>query len=135
MGRPLGKGRLDGRVRYGKSAAGADALQNLAEVRTRVMVVRASGCGFFPRRSLRSLPWRSWVEQLKVLGMGKLCESFNLKRAVEPTQRRQGAETQGFRLVVGAITHWVSYANLFFPGHLPVPYAFASWRLGVNCRF
>jgi len=81
------------------------------------------------------LPWRSWVEQLKVLGMGKLCESFNLKRAVEPTQRRQGAETQGFRLVVGAITHWVSYANLFFPGHLPVPYAFASWRLGVNCRF
>ena len=57
-----------------------------------------------------------------------------LKNAVEPTQRRKGAETQGFRLVVGAITHWVSYANLFFPGHLPVPGAFASGRLGVNCR-
>jgi len=57
MGRPLGKGRLDGRVRYGKSAAGADALQNLAEVRTRVMVVRASWCGLFPLRSLRSLLW------------------------------------------------------------------------------
>ena len=42
MGRPLGKGRLDGRVRYGKSAAGADALQNLAEVRTRVLVAIAS---------------------------------------------------------------------------------------------
>ena len=65
MGRPLGKGRLDGRVRYGKSAAGADALQNLAEVRTRVMIAIASWCGFFPFRSLRSLPWRRWVEELK----------------------------------------------------------------------
>ena len=39
--------------------------------------------------------------------VAKLYESFNLKKAVEPTQRRKGAETQGFRLV-GAITHWVS---------------------------
>ena len=66
--------------------------------------------------------------------VAKLYESFNLKKAVEPTQRRKGAETQGFRLV-GAITHWVSYANLFFPGQFPVPCAFASGRLGVNCRF
>ena len=59
---------------------------------------------------------------------------FILKEAVEPTQRRKGAETQGYRLL-GAITHWVSYADVFFPGHLPVPCAFASWRLCVNCRF
>jgi hypothetical protein len=65
--------------------------------------------------------------------VAKLYESFNLKKAVEPTQRRKGAETQGFRLV-GAITPWVSYVTLVFPGHLPVPCAFASGRLGVNCR-
>ena len=38
----LAKGPLDGRVRYGKSAAGADALQNLAEIRTRVLIAIAS---------------------------------------------------------------------------------------------
>ena len=43
-----------------------------------------------------------------------------LKKAVEPTHCK-GAETQGFRLL-GAITHWVSYVNLFFPSHLPVPW-------------
>ena len=37
----LAKGALDGRVRYGESAAGADALQNLAEGRTRVLVAIA----------------------------------------------------------------------------------------------
>ena len=37
----LAKGALDGRVRYGESAAGADALQNLAEGRTRVVVAIA----------------------------------------------------------------------------------------------
>ena len=30
------------------------------------------------------------------------------------TQRRKGAETQGFRLL-GTITRWVSHVNLFFP--------------------
>ena len=38
----MAKGLLDGRVRYGKSAAGVDALQNLAEARRRVMVAIAS---------------------------------------------------------------------------------------------
>jgi len=49
-------------------------------------------------------------------------------------QRRKGAETQGVRLL-GTITRWVSHVNLFFSRHLPVPCAFASWRLCVNCRF
>ena len=61
----LAKGPLDGRVRYGKSAAGADALQNLAEIRTRMLIAIAAWCGFFPLRSLRSLPWRMLVEELK----------------------------------------------------------------------
>jgi hypothetical protein len=43
-------------------------------------------------------------------------------------QRRKGAATQGFRLL-GTITRWVSPVNLFSPRHLPVPCAFASWRL------
>ena len=44
----LAKGPLDGRVRYGKSAAGADALQNLAEVRRRMLIARASWRGLPP---------------------------------------------------------------------------------------
>ena len=35
---------------------------------------------------------------------------MNLERAVEPTRRRKGAETQGFRLL-GAITRWVRYES------------------------
>ena len=45
-------------------------------------------------------------------------EAFTLEKAVEPTQRRKGAETQGFRLL-GAITRWVSHVNPFLPPHLP----------------
>ena len=59
---------------------------------------------------------------------------FNLEKAVELTQRRKVAETQGFRLL-GTITRWVSRMNPFLSPHLPVPCAFASWRLCVNCRF
>jgi hypothetical protein len=59
---------------------------------------------------------------------------INLKTAVESTQRRKGAKTQGFRLL-GTITCWVSNSNLSFPRHLPVLCVFASWRLGVNSRF
>jgi len=68
--------------------------------------------------------------QVSVMGRGVV----EPQKAVEPTQRRKGAETQGFRLL-GAITHWVSHADLFFPRHLSVPCVFASWRLCVNCRF
>jgi hypothetical protein len=59
---------------------------------------------------------------------------FNLKTAVEPTQRRKGAETQRLRLL-STLTRWMSHLNLSFPRHVPVPCAFASWRLCVNCRF
>ena len=102
------------------------------------------GANSSPRRSVRQVRCAYNRSDLGRVGsatspnrtrvVAKLCESFNLRKAVEPTQRRKGAETQGFRLL-GAITQWVSYVNLFFPGHLPVPCAFASWRLCVNCRF
>ena len=49
-----------------------------------------------------------------------------LKKAVEPTHCK-GAETQGFRLL-GAITHWVSYVNLFF---LVIFLSLAPLPLGV----
>ena len=41
---------------------------------------------------------------------------MNLERAVEPRQRRRGAETQVFRLS-GAITRWVRYAGM---NHRPI---------------
>ena len=59
---------------------------------------------------------------------------MNPKNAVEPTQRRKGAETQGFRLL-STITRWVNPLNLSFPCHFPVLRVLASWRLCVNCRF
>jgi hypothetical protein len=58
---------------------------------------------------------------------------MNLKKAVKPTQRRKGAETQGLRLM-GTTTCWGSHLDLPFPRHLLVLRVFASWRLCVNRR-
>ena len=43
--------------------------------------------------------------------------TFNLENAVEPTQRRKGAETQGFRLL-DTFTRWVNRLKPVFP--LPI---------------
>ena len=62
--------------------------------------------------------------------VAQLCESFNLKKAVEPTQRRKGAETQGFRLV-GAITPLGELCKPVFPWSSSCPWRlclWASWR-------
>jgi len=40
----------------------------------------------------------------------------------------QRKKTQGFRLP-GTFTRWVRDLSLPFPPHLPIPCAFASWRL------
>ena len=61
-------------------------------------------------------------------------QHLTLKRAVDRTQRRKGAETQRFRLL-STRTRWASHSNRFFHRYFPVPCAFASWRLCVNCRF
>ena len=47
-------------------------------------------------------------------------ERFNLKNACEPTQRRKGAKTQGFRRV-GTFTRWVSKLKPVFLSPSPCP--------------
>jgi hypothetical protein len=47
-------------------------------------------------------------------------ERFNLKNASEPTQRRKGAKTQGFRRV-GTFTRLVSKFKPVFPSPSPCP--------------
>jgi arylsulfatase A-like enzyme len=57
-----------------------------------------------------------------------------LKNTVEPTQRRKGAKSQGFRLL-GTLARQVSNSSWSFPPYLPVSCVLASWRLCVNHRF
>jgi hypothetical protein len=54
-----------------------------------------------------------------------------LLKVIEPTQRRKGAETQGFGFLSSFI-RWVSDSSPSFPSHLPALCVFASWRRCVN---
>ena len=75
--------------------------------------------------------WRGSATD-KVLEKRTILWILGEKRPVEPTQSRNGAETQRFRLL-SIITRWVNHLNLSFPCHLPALCVLASWCLCVNC--
>ena len=93
------------------------------------------GANSSPRRSVRQVRCAYNRSNLGRVGsatspnrtrvVAKLCESFNLTKAVEPTQRRKGAETQGFRLL-GAISP-VQYPLLNPCYTHPKPLVFPSY--------
>src|ERR1035441_5770510 len=80
------------------------------------------------------MPSRTLAEATRQTGQRNK-QALTLKNAVESTQRRKGAKTQGFRFP-GTFTRWVSKFEPVFPSQSPCPHCvFASLRFCVDCHF
>ena len=76
-------------------------------------------------------PWKVRLLFARDVAGNRRRMGISLRSAVASTQRREGAETQGFRLL-GTFTRRGTNSSPSFPPRLPAPCAFASWRLCVN---